>query len=721
MLNFMKYKVIIPAAILGLLMVFFSFRMTYAEKSEAERRSFILKTVVSAVQEGHFSPRPVDDSLSAQVYERMLRQLDYEKKFFIAEDIGRLKEHQFQIDDQIRQGSTAFFDLVNKIFHQRIEEAEKISEKVLSRPFDFSVEEQVELNGEKLEFTENREALEERWRKNLKYRSLARYVDLLKAEERKKEDSADYLMRAPEDLEKEAREFVSKNQQRYFKRLKKFSDFERFTLYVNSITSTEDPHTQYMPPRDKERFDVAMSGTFFGIGAQLKEEDGKIKVVAIIPGSPCWKQGQLKAGDEIIKVAQGETEPVDIQGFDIEDAVEIIRGEKGTEVRLTVKKVNGAEEVIPIIRGEVHMEDVFAKSAVIESEWGPVGYIYLPEFYADFQNIGGPRSSTDVAKEVNKLKEEGVRGIILDLRYNGGGSLSDVVDIAGLFIDQGPVVQVKSASSAPVLLKDNQPGMLYDGPLAVMVNHASASASEILAAVLQDYRRAVVVGQSTFGKGTVQKVISLDQYLGWMHQLQNKQADLPEIGSLKLTVQKFYRVNGGSTQLRGVDPDIPYPDSYDHITMGEGREKSALPWDEIPAANYTLAAIPVNVEPLAKASKARIAANETFQLIEENALRIKRQDEDNRRSLDVIGFRKEQEEANLTAKKMEALQENADPLHFYNPQEDLPKIQMDSTSIQKNEDWIKNLQKDIYIAETVKVIGDLFSQHRKLTMGGAKQ
>ncbi len=720
MLDFMKYKVIIPAIILGLLMVFFSFRLSHAEKTEAERRSFILKTVISAVQEGHFSPRPVDDSLSAQVYEKTLRQLDYEKKFFIAEDIALLKEHEFQIDDQILEGSTAFFDLVNDLFLKRVEQAEKISEELLSQAFDFSVEEQVELDGDKLEFSENLDALKERWRKNLKYRSLARYVDLLKAEEKKKEDSVGYEMRSPESLEKEAREFVAKNQQRYFKRLKKFSDFERFTLYVNGITSTEDPHTNYMPPKDKERFDVAMSGTFFGIGAQLKEEDGKIKIVAIIPGSPCWKQGQLKAGDEILKVAQGDAEPVDIQGFDIEDAVEIIRGEKDTEVRLTVKKVNGAEEVIPIIRGEVHMEDVFAKSAVIDSEWGPVGYIYLPEFYADFQNIGGPRSSTDVAREVEKLKEEGVRGIILDLRYNGGGSLSDVVDIAGLFIDQGPVVQVKSASSAPVTLKDNQPGMLYDGPLAVMVNHASASASEILAAVLQDYRRAVVVGQSTFGKGTVQKVISLDQYLGWMHKLQNKQSQIPEIGSLKLTVQKFYRVNGGSTQLRGVEPDIPYPDSYEFITMGEGREKSALPWDEIPPAAYSLSAFPVEVEPLAKASRARMEANETFQLIRENALRIKKQDEDNRRSLELGRFREEQEEANLTARKIEELQKNATALSFYNPKGDLPKIQMDSTSIQKNEDWIRNLQKDIYIAETVQVIGDLFRQHRKLSMETGK-
>ncbi|RYD57091.1 MAG: tail-specific protease [Sphingobacteriales bacterium] len=731
MLRFMKNKILIPLLILGALATFFSFKYSGGEQNDDQRKTLVLQTVVKAINQGHFSPQKINDSFSTRVYNKLLNTLDYEKKFFTQADINQLKQYQFQIDDQINNGSVEFFTKLDAIFQKRISDGEAYYKDMLSRPFSFTGNEQVELNGEKIDWAAGDEALKDRWNKVLKYRVLARYVDAKKAQEKSKDSlTAAGKFKTDAELEQEARDAVRKNQDLYFKRLRKIDDKERFTLYVNSITNSQDPHTDYLPPIDKQRFDESMSGTFFGIGAQLKDEDGKIKIASVIAGSPSWKQGRLKAGDEIQKVAQGADEPVDIQGYDIEDAVKLIRGKKGTEVRLTVKKVNGATEVIPIIRGEVLLDDVFAKSALIQGPTGPIGYIYLPEFYSDFQNINGRRSAEDVGKEVAKLKNAGVTGIILDLRNNGGGSLSDVVDMSGLFIDQGPIVQVKSSNASPMTLRDQNKGIQYDGPLVVMVNQNSASASEILAAAMQDYKRAVIVGSTTYGKGTVQKLISLDDFMSMSDRLgglvQNRESGKAgesedAIGSLKLTVQKFYRVNGGSTQLKGVVPDIDLPDPYQHIDMGERRDKAALKWDEIPAANYNIVSNPVNVAQIAAASKKRVSNNATFDLIKESAKRMKQQQDDNQYALNENGYRKQLEEANATSKKMEELEKKVTPLNITNLQEDMARINMDSSTIQKNSEWLKNMKKDIYLAETINIIADIAKQNVKVSMGENKR
>ncbi|EDO25662.1 predicted protein, partial [Nematostella vectensis] len=424
------------------------------------------------------------------------------------------------------------------------------------------------------------------------------------------------------------------------------------------------------------------------------------------------KQGELKAGDEIIKVAQGEEEPVDVRGYDLQDAVEIIRGKKGTEVRLTVKKVNGTIKVIPIIRDEVLLEEGFAKSAVIKTgEDESIGYIYLPSFYADFQKINGRRCAEDVAIEVLKLKNAGVDGIILDLRNNGGGSLSDVVEMTGIFIDKGPVVQVKSNGAPPSTYEDRQTGSIYDGPLAIMVNQGSASASEIMAAALQDYKRAVIVGTPTFGKGTVQHIMSLDRFLSLSDKITAKtKGNLlseEKLGSLKLTVQKFYRINGGSTQLKGVTPDIILPDAYQHIDVGERSNESALKWDVIPSADYEIVANPVPIKQLASKSKARVQKNEAFDIIEHTADRIKAQQDDKTYALNEKDYVAELKEANEAAERMDKLEEVSKKLDVVNIKEDLQKINLDSNTIEKNERWIKSLKKDIYIAETVNIINDM--------------
>lgn len=718
MLRFMRNKILIPTLIIAALATFFSFRYG-AKDNDAEKKSkLIVETVYKALQDGHFSPKEIDDSFSSMSYHKLLDRMDYDKRFFTQKDIDILSKYEYKIDDEIKAGSITFFNKFTELYDKSVRETEKYYTEILSEPFDFNKDESYTSNEENYPFPANEKARKERWRLYLKFRTLGQYADLKKNQEKRVEDKDTTLkvVKTDAELEAESREKVSKSIEYYFKRLNKLDDNQRFAIYMNTITNTYDPHTDYFPPADKKRFDEMMSGSFFGIGARLQDKEGKITITSIIAGSPCWKQGDLEAGDEILKVAQGSEDPVDIQGFEIDEAVKLIRGPKGTEVQLTVKKVTGATQVIPIIRGEVQIEETFARSAIINSSEGKIGYIYLPEFYADFNNANGRRCAEDVALEVMKLKNASVDGIILDLRYNGGGSLNDVVNMSGLFINDGPVVQVKSSHSSPAMLEDRQSGTLYDGPMAVMINQGSASASEILAAAMQDYKRAIIVGSRSFGKGTVQKVISLDEYLKFSDKIAARSNDEP-IGSLKLTIQKFYRINGGSTQLKGVTPDIQLPDPYMFIDMGERKDKAALKWDEIAPAKYTPVTNAVDVQKLASLSNERVSKNETFKLMTQNAERIKKQENDKTYSLNEKKHYEEIKEANETADKMKELEEKSTKLSIVNPKEDLPKINMDSSTIAQNKEWIKTLEKDIYLAETVNIINDMTHMDVNVKMG----
>lgn len=707
MLRFMRNKILIPTLVIAALATFFSFR--YSAKDDAEKKNkLIIETIYKALENGHFSPREVDDSFSSNVYHQLLSRMDYDRRFFTQDDIDVLSAYEFKIDDEIKEGKTTFFKKFNELYQKRVDQTESYYKEILEKPFNFKKREQYVAADDDYPYPANEKELKERWRLYLKYRTLTQFTDLKKNQDERIADKDTSLkeIKTEDELEAEAREKISSSIEYYYKRMSKLDDEKKFTIYANTITNVQDPHTDYFPPEDKERFDEMMSGSFFGIGARLMDKEGKITVTEIIAGSPCWKQGDLEAGDVIIKVAQGKEEPTDIQGYEIDDAVKLIRGPKGTEVRLTVKKANGANEVIPIIRGEVQIEETFARSAIINTEESKVGYIYLPSFYADFYKSGGRRCAEDVAIEVMKLKNAKVDGIILDLRYNGGGSLNDVVNMSGLFIDEGPVVQVKSSHSTPVTLEDRQPGVLYDGPLAIMVNEQSASASEILAAAMQDYKRAVIVGANTFGKGTVQKVISLDEYLKLTDKVAARSND-ESIGNLKLTIQKFYRINGGSTQLKGVAPDIQLPDPYMFITVGERKHESALKWDEIEPAKYTAYDNAVDIKKLAALSQQRTSDNATFQLIKENAERIKKEEKDKAHSLKESEYQEEIAEAKAMSDKMEKLQERPAPYDIVNPKEDMAKINLDSTTIAKNDEWIKNLKKDVYLEETVNIINDM--------------
>ncbi|HSK12977.1 MAG TPA: S41 family peptidase, partial [Phnomibacter sp.] len=492
----------------------------------------ILTTVAELLEQGHFSPKKLDDAFSKEVFDNYLKMMDGDKSFLLKANVQELRAFETQVDNEMRTGKTQLVPAFDKIYNERLEIVEGFYKEILEKPFDFSKEEKLQLDSDKRDYAANDAQLKEYWRKRLKYMALERYAEALDTREKNK-DSANFEIKDDATLEKEARDRVRTIWDRNFNRIKRRLTLdEKFNMYVNAIAETMDPHTQFFPPVERRAFDEAMSGRFFGIGAQLQETDGNIKIASVITGSPAWKSGEIQVNDIIIKVGQGEEEPVDITGFETPDAVRLIRGKKGTEVRLTLRKVDGSIKVVPIIRDEIITDDTYARSAIIQKD-NKIGYIFLPEFYANFEDPNGARSARDVANEIKKLKAEGVDGIVMDLRYNGGGSLQDVIQMVGLFIEDGPVVQVKDKDGQPSVYRDRDKTVLYDGPLVVMINEFSASASEIFAAAIQDYGRGIVVGMPSYGKGTVQRQVGLDPNGGFFTQNS-------ELGSLKLTLQKFY-------------------------------------------------------------------------------------------------------------------------------------------------------------------------------------
>ena len=678
----------------------------------------IMLTIMQLLKEGHYSPKELNDDFSKKVFAEYMEMTDYGKVFLLQSDVDGFQKHETTIDDELQNGSTALFDEVNSVISMRMKNAEIYYKEAVKMPFTFdgkdniniknNGDDEIELDGKKLAFCKSEAELKNRWLKSVKYRVLARLTEL--KEQQKTTTDEKFKVKSVDTLMKESKESVQKNLANYFKRLYKINESDRYAVYMNSICHVLDPHTDFFPPKDKQRFDEEMSGSFFGIGAVLQSEEGGCKIKQIVTGSPCWKEGKLKVNDIILKVAQGVEDPVEISGWDIEDVVSIIRGKEGSEVRLTTKHLDGDIEVINIIRGKVETEATFAKSTIIKNNNQKIGYIMLPEFYADFQVRNGRRCAVDMAKEVEKLKQENVQGIIIDLRNNGGGSLSDVVEIGGMFIDKGPIVQVKSKDAPSQSLNDKETGTLYDGPLAILINQGSASASEILAAAMQDYKRAIILGTTSFGKGTVQRVFPLEDFY-------KGDPSLLPFGSIKLTLQKFYRINGGSTQLKGVTPDIMLPDMYDLVDMGERKDENSMPWDQIAKADYKVNKSSVDFIPLIDASKKRAIANESFNIITKNAKRLKQQFDDNRYSLNEKKYIEQMKETKDLAKKMEDLNKNKKVLPVSYMAVDLPNFHKDTTSTRMNDEWLKIVGKDTYIAEAANVLSDWIVADKKNTVG----
>ncbi len=547
----------------------------------------IIKNVRNTLTYMHYRPQIIDDNFSEDVFHMYLDKIDPSKRYFLQSDYEYFKNDIHNLDDYFNNQNLNFYHSTVDTIYKRIEEVKNYSEEILKTPFDFTIEEDLLVGEDLIEYAADKTQSKELWRKYLKYNTLLELVRL-------QEDSTN-VKQPLKELEKQAREKVAENTSEFFRQMQKRKKDDYLTLYINSFTEKYDPHTSYYSPQDKDDFDVSISGQLEGIGARLQDKKGFATIMELVVGGPAWKDGQLEVGDQITHVKQKGKDPVNIVGMLLDEAIRHIRVKKGTEVTLTVKKKDGSIKDIKLIRDVIEQEEVFARSAVIDDNGDKYGVIYLPEFYTNFNDRNGRDPSDDITKEIIELKKENIKGLIFDLRYNGGGSLEEVVEIAGLFIPKGPIVQVRRSDGQMKVHEDKDPSVLYDGPLVIMVNELSASASEILAAAMQDYGRAVVIGSNkTFGKGTVQTFIPLDQHT----------FNPNEYGSLKLTIQKFYRVTGGSTQLRGVTPDIVMTDMLTYADISESRAEDALPWDQIKPVKFDRWAINFDLEAI-KANSAK--------------------------------------------------------------------------------------------------------------------
>lgn len=703
-----NYKVLLVVGILaaGLWSFIPSKKITGDDKDKMliELLSFVL-------EKGHFSPIEINDEFSKKAYASYIESLDPTKRFFIQSDIAEFQKYELSIDDMIRSKDLSFFDLTYKRLMQRMKESKVIYTNILSKPLDLNDNETINVDYEKLPYAATMKDLDQRWKKQLELAVLSDITDKediqnalssgISDETKDVKDAKPAEKSEPksfEELEKTARKTTESNLNNNFNFIAELTREDWFTVYINAIVTQYDPHTYYFSPEDKEKFDVSMSGKFEGIGARLQKKNEGIEVSELISGGPAWRGKLLEQGDIIIKVGQANEEAIDIAGMRLDDVIKKIKGPKGTLVKLTVKKVDGSVKVVPIVRDEVETEETFAKSTIVEKDGNLFGVIYLPKFYQTFENRSNRDAFKDVAIEIERLKAINVQGIVMDLRDNGGGSLETVVKMTGLFIDKGPVVQVKQAGGKAQILPDSDPKVQWDGPLVVMINNYSASASEIFAAAIQDYNRGIIIGsKQSYGKGTVQNVFELNEFVRG-----NEYGDL---GALKTTTQKFYRVNGGSTQLEGVKSDIVMPDRFSFMQTGEKDEKSSLPWDKIEPAIYT--PLQLSYEKVIANSKKRIANNDNFNLIAENAKWINDRKEDNTISLNYEAYKKELSEIESQTKKFKSIEKFKNNLKFTSLPYELDLIAKDELLKEKRERWHAELVKDVYMSETLNVLTDL--------------
>jgi len=718
-MSFPRLKVGLYAFLVAAVFVLASYRLLRrADSAAPSKDQVIIGTMLQGLTQAHYQPEKVDDAFSKRVFDLYLKHLDPRKEFLLATDVEQLRRYQTQIDDEVKHGTHEFLDLSTKLMADRTKETQALYREILLKPFDFSTEETLQTDFEKAAFPADLAAQRELWRKVLKFETLSRVAEMMDAQEKAKvakpsaataapaaanaaAPTAAEPVRTPVQMETEARKRVLKSYDEQFADDSDVDANERLATYANTIANTYDPHTEYFAPKAKEDFDYEMTGRFEGIGATLREKEGLIYVDEIMPGSASARQGDLKKGDALLRVAQGAAEPVSIEGWRTAKAVTLIRGKKGSEVRLTVKKPDGSTKIIPIIRDVVVVDEKYAQSSVITDRGQKIGYLRLPGFYADFNDDGGRNSSDDVKKELAKLNAEGVKGVVMDLRFNGGGSLTDAVSMAGLFMESGPMVQVRDGQGRTQVLTDNDPRVQYSGPLVILVNKYSASASEILAAAIQDYHRGVIMGTTTtYGKGTVQRIFDLDE------ALPSELNSIKPIGSLKLTTQKFYRVNGGSTQFKGVVSDIVVPDLYSYLDQGEKESDYPLKWDEIQPARYRPWDAAPAIDKLRANSKLRVAANPSFKVMDEMVKSMRKRKDETTVSLKLSTYRAEQQESKAISDRYEAAQKTTTALAFSPLSADVRALGGDTVKMNRAARFTKSLKKDITIGEAVAVIQD---------------
>lgn len=686
--------------LLAIFVAFASCSFTTKTFDNPDKDKLLMQLITYLLEQGHFQPKDFNDDFSRDVYSRFLKRVDPYKHYFYQSDLDNFKKFELELDDQIRNYDVQFFNLVYEQLMLRIEESNATYKAILSSPFDYDIDETFQSDPDQLEFVNSKKQMRERWRKQLKLSTLSNYHDLVSEQDSNKEDS-ETILKSKSELEAESRAATLKSLEETAVYMNDLRRDDWLSMYINSIAESFDPHTFYFAPQDKERFDASMSGKYEGIGARLQKKMDEITITELISGGSAWRQNKLQVGDIILKVRQeDEEESVSVVGMRLDDAVKLIKGPKGTNVILTLKRVDGSIEDLRIPRDEIELEETYAKSSIVKKENYEFGVINLPKFYIDFKDKDSRNATTDVKKEIQRLKAEGMDGLVLDLRNNGGGSLKTVVDIGGLFIKEGPIVQVRSTGEDREVLSDRDKNIDWDGPLVILVNEFSASASEILAAAMQDYKRAIIIGsKQTYGKGTVQNVIDLNRMVR-----NNTSGDM---GAFKFTTQKYYRINGGSTQLEGVKSDVVVPNRYTYVDMGEKDQDNPLPWDEIQPANYTLWESSIDYQMMIDRSRARMDTSPEMKLIDENAQWIKKV-----RSKDLYSLRYDVYDADLKlnekeSKRFESLKDYESGLSFESLPYELPIMENDSVFKKNRERWHETLQKDIYMEEALNVLTDL--------------
>ena len=680
------------------MVIYYEVSNTKFSSNEPNKDKLLVDLVSYVLDKLHYDPKIINDDFSINVYEDFIDAIDAQKRFLLKSDLELFSQYRLSIDDQIKSSDITFFNLVYETLKIRIDEVESFYEEVLFTPFNFDINEEIDLDYENQEYADDIDELKTLWRKRLKLSALDGFAS-------KKEINVDEeKIKLDSEIEKESRKSISDNLRDFFQFNSELERKDWFSIYLNSIVSQYDPHTTYFAPEAKEIFDQNISGKFQGIGARLFKRNQQVEISEVIIGGPVWRDNLLNVGDIIIAVAQSkDEEPQEISLMKLSDATDLIKGEKGTNVYLTVKRVDGGIEQVEITRDIVELEETYAKSSFIKDDKNKYGLINLPRFYVDFDDYGERNAASDIKKEIVSLKNKGINGLILDLRNNGGGSLKTVVDITGFFIEKGPVVQVKSIGGRKEILRDNDPSVLWDGPLVILVNEFSASASEILAAALQDYNRAVILGsKQTYGKGTVQNIIDLNNVISG-----NTYGDL---GSLKITTDMFYRVNGGSTQLEGVKSDLIFPNRYSYVDIGEKDLDNPLNWNQIDPARYDNSSKIFNYSKAIEKSKKRISENEYFSLIDENAKLVKSKQDDKVVSLDYKSYKEDQDNLKFQNDRLKVIDDFISPFIFdWNQSNENFDSTYDDDMKEKRDRWIESLEKDIYVNEAMNLLKDLLS------------
>ncbi len=679
-------------------------------QNDEEKMQTIMISVKNTLSYLHYSPKPINDAYSADVFDKYLEMMDPAKKFLLQSDVDEFTKHKTKLDDYLNRGDISFFNLTVDRLNARTKEVEKLSQDILSKPINFDENEELILEPKLKAYPKNQEELRNEWKKFIKY-NILQEIETLNAKEQTQKEKKDSVNKfklkdtiklqilTPQQKQAKATDEVKDLLTSMFKRYDKRKKMDWFSVYMNAYTEVFDPHTNYFSPQDKEDFDVSFKGKVIGIGATIQESKGKIKIGTLVVGAPAWKSKQISEGDEILKVkSKKDEEPINVTGMLVDEAVRFIRGEKGTEVVLTLRKKDGSIKEVKMIREEVAIEDTFARSIIMNSPNGKkYGFINLPGFNADFEDAKGRNASDDIKAELIKLKAQNVEGIILDLRNNGGGSLTEVVDIMGLFMKNGPVVQVKDGNGKIQVLKNKQNDPIWTGPLVIMQNELSASASEILAGAMQDYGRAVIVGSpQSFGKGTVQTFVELNRFLNTSD----------DFGALKLTIQKFYRVNGKSTQLKGVDSDIPMKGIFTYEEIGERYDNYALPWDQVSTSGFAPLNT-LNISNLVNNSAKRLTQNKNYQLLLESAQWKEKLDKEEKVTLNLKEFESLMKARKEQIEKFKSLIKFNNGLNFTLHADEAKRGKTDEVFAKKSENWLKNLKRDIYLQETVNIISEM--------------